>query len=176
MTRKKAEHKILNAIKKLKEPNILSIATATKMDRHTVAKYLEVLKTKGLATYQTKGKSKIWKIEQNSFSEILGVNDFITSQVLDIVKNLEYEVSIQTKNYDVIWHNSHEKKGKCYEIKQGKKTPCKKCPAEKVFKTGKTEKITITQNNEERTVIAEPIKNEEGKVIAIIELAKIKGK
>lgn len=168
----KPERKILNVLKKRDTTNILDLAETTNMDRHTVAKYLEILKTKGLVDYSTKGKSKLWKTSNNQFSEILGINEHISNQVLGILKNLDYNVSIQSKNYDIIWHNSKNKKGKCYEIKQGKKIPCKNCPSDKVFKTGKAEKRIIKQDGEEKTIISEPIKNEEGKVIAVIELTK----
>ena len=166
------EEKILKSLKRKKEQNILDLATALALDRHTVAKYLEVLKSKGLVKYSTKGKSKIWSLSENEFSNLLGINDFISSQVLGVLNKLNFDVSIQSKNYDVIWHNSKDVKGKCYEIKQGKKVPCKNCASSKVFETGATQTKLIKREGKDFLVLSEPIKNEQGDVIAVLEVSK----
>ena len=119
--------KILSILKENKELNILAISSSLDMDRHTVAKYLEVLRTKGLVTFSTKGKSKLWRLSDNSFTELLGVNDFISNQVLELFSNLDYEVSVQSKNYDVVWNNKNKEGGKCYRVLKGKETKCKHC-------------------------------------------------
>jgi len=162
----------LKSLKNNKELNILEISSSLKMDRHTVAKYLEILRTRGLVNFSTKGKSKIWSLSDNPFKELLGVNDFISSQVLRVLSNLDYDVSIQSRNYDVIWHNSKSLEGKCYEVFQAKKVPCKNCPSKKVFSTGQAHKEVVVRNGEKKLMISEPIKNDRGEVIAVVELVK----
>ena len=166
------EEKILKSLKIKKEQNILDLAQGLALDRHTVAKYLEVLKSKGLVKYSTKGKSKIWSLNENEFSNLLGINDFVSNQVLSVLNKLDFDVSIQSKNYDVIWHNSKDVKGKCYEIKRGKKIPCKDCASSKVFETGDAHTKLIKRQGKELLVLSEPIKNEHGDVIAVLEISK----
>ena len=166
------EEKILKSLKRKKEQNILDLADNLSLDRHTVAKYLEVLKSKGLVKYTNKGKSKIWHLNENEFSALLGTNDFVSSQVLSILNKLDFDVSIQSKNYDIIWHNSKSEKGKCYEVKRGKKVPCKNCPSTKVFEFGTSQKTLVKQNGVDKLVLSEPIKNEKGVVVAVLELTK----
>jgi hypothetical protein len=170
------EEKIILLLKQNKEMNILEISLSLKMDRHTVAKYLEVLRTKGLISYSSKGKSKFWKLSDNPLTELLGVNDFISNQVLGIFNNLDYAVSIQSKNFDIIWHNTKvdkkQESGKCYEVLKGKAVRCSNCPSEKVFETGTSHQSSSRVNGKDTTVISQPIKNEAGEVIAVVELIR----
>jgi DNA-binding transcriptional ArsR family regulator len=166
------EEKILKSLKRKKEQNILDLAENLAIDRHTVAKYLEVLKSKGLVKFSAKGKSKIWSLNDNELSALLGSNDFVSSQVLGILNKLDFDVSIQSKNYDIIWHNSSSEKGKCYEVKKGKKVPCKNCPSDKVFQSGASQKTLMKRLGCSVLVLSEPIKNEKGEVIAVLELTK----
>ena len=163
----KIENKIINILKQKDNQNILEISKKLKLDRHTTSKYLEILKTKGLLKYETKGKSKIWQLTKNPFTNFLE-NDFLTKQVLEILNDLNYEISIQSKNHDVVWHNRSNIKGKCYQVIEGKDMRCKNCLAEKVFEKGETQK-TIKKSQEK---IFKPIKNQKGDVIAVMELVK----
>jgi hypothetical protein len=173
---KNIDEQILFALKN-KELNILQIAELIKKDRHTTAKYLEVLKSKGLINFQTKGKSKLWSLSKNPLLELLDVNDFISSQVLSVLNNLDYAVTIQSKDYEVVWHNDKlqkkdesKKENKCYELIKGKHVPCKNCLSDKTFQTGNVQKLI---KNQELNVIMHPIKNEQGDVLAIIKLSKL---
>ena len=162
------ENKIINVLKKNKDLNILQISSQLELDRHTTSKYLEILKTKGIVDFKAKGKSKQWNLTNNPFTELLGKNEYITTQVLNLLSELNFEISIQSKNYEVIWNNKTQKKGKCYKVLRNKNTKCETCPSEEVFKTGKTQKTIINK----KELITQPIKNEAGEVIAIIELTK----
>lgn len=172
MSEKRIEEKILSQLKKKQEQNILEISSTLKLDRHTTAKYLEILRTKGIVDFKTKGKSKLWSLTNNPFTELLGKTDFVSNQVLNILSALDYEVSIQSKNYDIIWHNRSKETGKCYQVLEGKKTRCKNCPSQKVFETGQPQKTKIKKDNQEKTRISQPIKNENGDVIAVVELTR----
>ncbi|MFP4567518.1 MAG: hypothetical protein ACLFN8_01100 [Candidatus Woesearchaeota archaeon] len=166
------EDKILKALKRKGEQNILDLASNIKSDRHTVAKYLEILKSKGLVDFVSRGKSKIWCLTQNKLSQLIGASDFISSQVLRTLNKLDFDVSIQSKNYDIIWHNSKVESGKCYEVKRGKKVPCRNCPSTKVFELGVSQRSLIKKQGQEFLVLSEPIKNERGIVVAVLEITK----
>ena len=168
------QDKIISLLKKRGELNILQLSSHLNMDRHTIAKYLEILKTKGVVTFLSKGKSKVWRISDSTLSNLLGVNGFISEQVLSVLKDLDCDVSIQSKNYDVIWHSAEEKKGKCYEVLKGKPVPCKNCPSREVFKTGISKKSLFTRSGVKKVKLFNPIKNEAGEVIAVIEITKNK--
>lgn len=177
MVLKSVDNKILSALKG-KELNILELSVLIKKDRHTTAKYLEVLKSKGLINYKTRGKSKIWFSSKNPLSELLNMNSFISSQVLGVLNNLDYAVSIQSRDFVVVWHNDKlknkygENNGnqKCYELIKGRRVPCKNCISEKTFNTGEIQKSL--KGNDLKSLV-HPIKNEQGEVLAVIKLSKI---
>lgn len=167
-----AQDKILELLKNRGELNILDLSSALKMNRHTIAKYLEVLKSKGLIDFSTKGKSKLWRLTDNNIAHLLGANEFISNQMLSILTDLDYDVSIQSKDYDMIWHSIKNEKGKCYEVLKGKKVPCTNCPSKKVFKTGLPQKVATNQKGVKKIKLYNPIKNESGDVIAVVEITK----
>ena len=164
------ERKIINLLKKNKDINILEMSSQLKIDRHTTSKYLEILRTKGIVDFKTKGKSKQWHLTNNPFTELIEKNEYIATQVLNTLSALDFEISIQSKKYDVIWHNRTDKKGKCYEVLRGEARRCKNCPSEEAFKTGETQKTIVNK----KELITQPIKNETGQVIAVIEIIKEK--
>ncbi len=165
------EGEIIKVLKNNPDLNILDISKKLSLERHTVSKYLEVLKSKGVVSFSNKGKSKLWRLTNNSLSQLLGMNDFISSQVLDLFRSLNYDVSIQSKNYDVVWHSGSDKRGKCYKILKGKKEHCENCGAQRVFETGLPQQSRVDKGSRKKNFVFQPIKNEEGEVVAVIELS-----
>ena len=166
------ELRIVDLLKNKEEDITISeIAETLKIDRHTAAKHLETLKASGLVEYRSIGKSKVWKISKNPFINALKNNDIISSNFKDILKSVDDHVSIQNKDFSVIWTNKNLGKHKCYEA-AGSKNVCKNCPIEKTFKTGNSQSAVVDWHNKKVKIVARPIKDQNNNTIAVVEIVK----
>jgi predicted transcriptional regulator len=160
------EHKILDLLKDLEEDiTINEISKAVDVDRHTAAKRLDVLKSKGLVEYRNIGKSKVWKISKSPFLNALRNNDDISNNIKSILQHIDGHVNIQDKE-QVIWSNT--KKNNC--CSGGKK--CKDCAVKKTFRTGKTESTMGNISKKKVKIIAQPIKDTKNNTIAVMEIIR----
>ncbi len=101
-----------------------------------------------------------------------------------ILESISEVISLQDLNHNVIWMNrpaskliglnQDELKGKkCYEIWYNKQNPCEDCPVEKTIQTKKVEESEInTIDGEVWTIRVFPVKNEQDKIIGIVEIAQ----
>ncbi len=162
------EKQILQVLTKPKQ--ITQIAKDLSIERHTAAKYLEKLESKHLVTYKTKGKSKIYSKTQNSFLEFFRTETELSKNIKNTLKEVTDHISIQTKDFDIIWSNKTSKKGKCYEVYASRKTKCPNCPADKVIRLGIENESEVSSFGKE--VKIKPIKDSNGNTIAVLEIAK----
>lgn len=168
-----AQNKIIEVLRSKEiDLTISQIALETRMERHTAAKHLESLKSKGLVESREVGKSKLWKLSKSPLIEALKDDSPVSKELKKMLGLLEDKISIQDKNNKVIWHNQESSALKCHEVNWNKKHKCEACPADRLFENGKTTKITITKNNKKNEIIMHPIKDNEGKTIALIEIIK----
>jgi predicted transcriptional regulator len=165
------EHKILDLLKDKEEDiTINEISSAVKIDRHTAAKRLEMLKGKGLVEYRTIGKSKVWKISKSPFLNALRNNDDISNNIKSMLQHMDGQINIQDKD-KIIWSNTQKntsKKNNC--CSDGQK--CKDCAVEKTFKTGKVESSTRNWSKKKIKIIAQPIKDRNNQTVAVMEIIK----
>jgi len=104
--------------------------------------------------------------------------------ILNVIGGDDKEIIIVDKDMKIIWANHNFKKkagilkdikGKfCYQVYQNRDEPCEDCPVLKTFRTGRIKKtkqyIYDTQGDRRFcSFISMPIKNEPGKVIAVVE-------
>ena len=71
------------------------IAEKIGLTRHTVAKYLEILRAEGKVHFQKAGRTKIWK-EMSTASNIRLLNMDDIEEILRIEKRIEEELNIET--------------------------------------------------------------------------------
>ena len=160
------EHQILNLLKDKEEDiTINSIAESIKVDRHTAAKRLEMLKSKGLVEYRTIGKSKVWKISKSPFLNALKNNDDISNNIKSILQHMDGHINIQDKN-KVIWSNN--KKNDCC---LGKKN-CKECTVEETFKTGNSSSSLKKWSKKTVRITTQPIKDNNNNTVAVVEIIR----
>jgi len=160
------ETKILNLLKDKEEDiTINDIAKEVNADRHTVAKRLDILKSKGLIEYRTIGKSKVWKISKSPFLNALKNNDDISNNIKSILQHIDGQVNIQDKD-KIIWSNTN--KHNCCSDGQR----CKDCAVEKTFKTGKTESLTRGWSKKKIKITTQPIKDGNNKTVAVMEIIR----
>ena len=161
------EQQILHLLREKEEDiTINEIATSVKVDRHTAAKRLEVLKSKGLVEYRTIGKSKVWKISKSPFLNALKNNDDISNNIKNILQHVDGQVNIQDKK-QVIWSNGE--KNKCCTPGDKK---CKDCAVEKTFKTGNSESSVKNWSKKRVKITTQPIKDQNNKTIAVVEIIR----
>jgi predicted transcriptional regulator len=168
-----AQNKIIDLLRvKEVDLTISQIASETRMDRHTAAKHLESLKSKGLVENRNIGKSKLWKLTKSPLIEALKEDSPVSQELKKMLGLLNDKISIQDENQKVIWHNQDKNALKCHELHWDKKEKCEECPADKVFEKGKPTKVTITGKKGINEIIMHPIKDSDGKTIAFIEIIR----
>jgi predicted transcriptional regulator len=163
------EHKILNLLKDKEEDiTINDIANNIQVDRHTAAKRLEILKSKGLVEYRTIGKSKVWKISKSPFLSALKNNDDISNNMKSILQHMDGHINIQDKD-KVLWsNNKNSKENNC--CSNGKK--CSDCAVEKTFRSGKTESSLRNWSKKKVKITTQPIKDSNNKTVAVVEIIR----
>ncbi len=162
------ETKILQLLKEKEEDITISeIASSLNSDRHTIAKRLEVLKSKGLIEVRNIGKSKMWKLSKSPFLNALKNNDDISNNIKSILQHMDGHINIQDKN-KVIWSN--DKGNHCCDPKDKK---CKDCNVDKTFKTGHSSTTIKDWSNKRKVkIITEPIRDNNNNIVAVIEVIK----
>lgn len=106
------------------------------------------------------------------------------NKLLSLMEAMEYTVTIQDKEYNIIYQNEQSRIAsggdhvgeKCYRAYEGRERVCDGCPVEEAFKDGKP------QNAERKTVTsgkvvfwentASPIRDAGGKIVSCLELAR----
>jgi len=170
---KDIEKKILEVVKDAKEKiSIKEIVTKLNLERHTLAKYLNILKSKGLIDCQTIGRTQLWYFTKTSAISIIKEN----APIKEVLNAFDDGIIIMDKNKKVIWANDSigDKRDYCYESYS--EEHCKDCPAVKTFKTGKKHKAinTYTKNGKKISyeLVTSPIKDNERKTIAVMEVSR----
>ncbi|MDP6293595.1 MAG: MarR family transcriptional regulator [Candidatus Woesearchaeota archaeon] len=141
------------------------VCTHCGLERHTMTKYLESLRSQGLVTFKQVGMSKVWWPTKHPLIEVLK-NDSIALGIKSIAD--DGEVAIVNKDFKVEWSNKGKTEKACHEVMGHSPEMCKNCPAHKAFSTGKSQSVTIKGQK----VVTHPLKDEEGKVVSIVEVRK----
>jgi predicted transcriptional regulator len=164
------EHKILDLLKDKEEDiTINEIANSIKADRHTAAKRLEMLRSKGLVEFRTIGKSKVWKMSKSPFLSALENNDDISNNMKSILQHMDGQINIQDKT-KVLWSNTKNKSKEYNCCSNGKK--CTDCAVEKTFKSGKIESTTANWSKKKVNITTQPIKDSNNKTVAVVEIIR----
>jgi PAS domain S-box-containing protein len=104
--------------------------------------------------------------------------------LLSLMEVMEYTVTIQDKEYNIIYQNERSRIAsggdcvgkKCYRAYEGREKVCDGCPVEQAFKDGKShtsERMTISAGKVvfwENT--ANPIRDTTGKIVSCLEVAR----
>lgn len=165
------QKQIIDLLKSKKEDiTINQIAQELGIERHTASRHLESLRGLGVCTYRSIGKSKVWKLSPSAFLTIMS-EDTPLREELDLFLSLvDNKIIVQNKTHDIIWSNKGKITKKCYEYHGKKDHECDCCPVDKTFSTGKTQKSTCQHND----IVTRPIKDKDGKTIAVINILKSK--
>jgi hypothetical protein len=118
-----------------------------------------------------KGKSKIYKAT-NPILEFFKNEEEVSKSVKILLENIKEHVSVQNKDFEVIWSNKNFEKGKkCFQLYANRRDVCPNCPAHETFKTNKLTTRRVDTLNKEISIF--PIENAKKEVIGVIELAKV---
>jgi PAS domain S-box-containing protein len=106
------------------------------------------------------------------------------NKLLSLMEAMEYTVTIQDKEYNIIYQNEKSRivsggdhvGEKCYRAYEGREKVCDGCPVEEAFKDGKSHtaerktiipgKVTFWENT------ANPIRDAQGRIVSCLELAR----
>ncbi|MBN1175691.1 winged helix-turn-helix transcriptional regulator [Candidatus Woesearchaeota archaeon] len=165
------QKQIITLLKTKKEDiTINQIADELGIERHTASRHLESLKGLGICTFRSIGKSKVWKLAPSAFLSIMSEESPLRDELDMFLSLVDNKITVQTQNHDIIWANKGKINKKCYELHGKKEHECDCCPVEKTFATGKTQKSTCQHND----IVTKPIKDKDGKTIAVINILKNK--
>jgi two-component system NtrC family sensor kinase len=107
------------------------------------------------------------------------------SRLQSLVDSLEYDLTIQDKDYNIIYQNESSRTSsggnhvgeKCYQVYEGRDKICDGCPVEQAFKDGKshtTERQRLSPSGEvtfwENT--ANPIRDSRGNIVSCLEIGR----
>ncbi|MCK4329864.1 PAS domain S-box protein [candidate division WOR-3 bacterium] len=105
------------------------------------------------------------------------------NKLQSVVEAMEYGLTIQDKDYNIIYQNKVMKDvfgglgGKCYKVYEGKDKICQGCPVKMAWKDGKshTSEIKVVMPNGEISYwenTANPIRDASGNIISCLEIAR----
>jgi transcriptional regulator with PAS, ATPase and Fis domain len=149
------------------------------VNRHTLAKHLEILNGQDILIFRQVGMAKLWFINRAPFSSVLESDrtDSVLSTIFQEVINKTHNfLFVVDKNYNMIYMNKAAKVRfgnhvgqKCYTVLDID-SPCKKFCVIKEFlkpnKEGRQEHITTIKGNTYR-VSGFTIKNPDGSLCAV---------
>ena len=169
----KIENDILKVIKDKKDRiSTKEIAEKINLERHTLVKYLNVLKSKGLIECQTLGRTNLWHAAKSPVISIMKEE----TPLKEVLNAFDDGITILDKNNKVIWANDAIKNKGAYCYENYSEGSCKDCPAVKTFKTGKKHRTinTYTKNGKKVSyeLTTSPIKDNEQKTIAVMEISR----
>jgi|SRR3989344_6442512 len=154
------ETHIVEILQQEKECHSSKLAKKLKIERHTLAKYLEKLKAQGKIMLKQVGMAKVW-----SLTPVPIISTLKDHQELNqLFQSLDENILIIDENKQILWSNKETVHKKCFQKNFHKEKICKDCPAEYTLLTGKE------KSNKNLTTI--PIKDKNQKVIAIMEILR----
>lgn len=145
-----------------------------KLERHTVAKYLESLTAENLVEFKELGRTKLWKINKAPLFSILNSDNQVSETFKELLNNLDEKIFLVSKEKTVLWSNNKVKqtKGKkCFE-NFNQKEACQNCAADKAFNSGQKEVVFREFENSNVKISTVPIKDLNGQTVAFLELVK----
>ncbi len=151
----------------LKEPKTINqVANELGIERHTAAKKLEALESRGVVKKKVFGRSKLYSLSENPLVEALKQDDEFSDELKSFLSKVTGRVSLHDSSYNVLF-STKEHKGKCYEVFANRNSVCIDCPAEQVIISGSSKTKKVTGLGE---VNLHPIKNRDDKVIGVVEV------
>ncbi len=144
------------------------------LDRHTIVKYLEALRSEGLVEFRQIGKAKVWTVTSAPFLALLSKDDPIGASIKEVLNQLDEQIFLVTKDRKVVWSNRHAQhvQGvRCFE-KYQEHAICQGCPAEKTLQSGKKETMIVQAIDMSVAVSTIPIKDQDGQTVAFLEVVK----
>jgi transcriptional regulator with PAS, ATPase and Fis domain len=185
---KKTEDMVIEFITTAKEPvHSSDLARALNINRITITKYLSVLHSKGLVSFRKIGMAKVWSPIESPVLQTFKAND-PSNTTIQAFNSLGDGVCILDKEMHILWVNKemekrHGKlktvKGKnCFDVFHDEIEICKNCPTKKTIETGKKCSASIKKSDHVLEISTSPIKDQRGRLTAIIEIVRItkKGK
>ncbi len=161
------------------------IAEKLAVDRHTLAKHLDVLNAKGYVDYRQLGMAKLWFATKIPLLALLEKED--VPSVANVFDAFGEGISILDKDFGVLWANKkirensgelHKIKGaQCYKAFNLGDEICANCPSTKTFKTGTKQKsveVVIDKEGKKKffEISSQPIKDNKGKIVAVLEVIR----
>ncbi len=178
MGRITTEESIISLLKK-ESLQTIDVAARLGIERHTAVKYLETMESRGVVCHDIKRRAKIWSAASPNIVSALKKNDPLIKQFTSILDDVDEHINIQNKNHEIIWKNKFARNDmlRCWNSAEGKikwnsSKKCDNCPVEHAFLTGKQLFKEKSCHGKNKKIIAKPIKDENNKTVAVVEIIK----
>jgi PAS domain S-box-containing protein len=159
------------------------IAKSISSNRMTITKYLDIMKGQDLVNYKGVGMAKLWYINSSPLLNSFGEGENLP--IKEAMNLLGEGICVLDRDMRLVWYNDviesiagklEKNKGKsCYELLDMKPLEKKQECVIKTFNTGETcksvQKLTLKDGRKLYfDVVTTPIKDKNGKVIAVMVL------
>ncbi len=182
------EERIIGCIKEhgLHGASSTEISKALGINRHTLAKYLNILNAEGKIGFKRAGMGKIWFIEKSPLHGVSnGSKDIVDTGLKTtlghILSTMPDGIVVENENYEIEFMNESliKKFGnrvgeKCYKAFIGRDEPCVKCPVTEILHKGNLAPMryqATDKDDKSYDLIASPMKNPDGSV-SVIEMVR----
>ena len=182
------EKRIIGCIKEhgLHGASSTEISKALGINRHTLAKYLNILNAEGKIAFKKAGMGKIWFMEKSPLHGVSNGSRDVADTGLKttlghILSTMPDGIVVENENYEIEFMNDSLIKRfgnrigeKCYSAFIGRSEPCVKCPVIELLHKGNQASMRYQATDKDGNsydLIASPIKNPDGS-ISVIEMVR----
>jgi len=182
------EERIIGCIKEhgLHGASSTEISNALGINRHTLAKYLNILNAEGKIGFKRAGMGKIWFIEKSSLHGVSnGPKDFtdtgLKTTLGHILSTMPDGIVVMNENHEIEFTNDSLTKKfgdrtgeKCYRAFIGRSEPCVTCPVIEILHKGNLTSMRYQATDKDGNsydLIASPMRNPDGSV-SVIEIVR----
>ncbi len=164
------QNDIFKLLKKSRdELSINQIAESTNIERHTAGKYLEGLEALGLCQFRAAGKSKLWSVTASPLFSLISKDNPVSAEFKELLEQVEENVTFRDTKHSILWSNKPNQTGKkCYEVFAGQSHACSGCDVEHALSHNEN----ISGTCEHHNITGTPIKDKDGKLVALLNIRK----
>ncbi|USN45049.1 MAG: MarR family transcriptional regulator [Candidatus Woesearchaeota archaeon] len=131
------EQQLLDLIESEPHPFTSQLAKKLKLERHTVAKYLDRLEAKGLVSCKPLGNAKVWQKSVPLVSDLQS-----QTNMSSLLSSLGSNAALIDLEKNLLWAKHDVGNQKCYHH-FGKSSPCENCVAQIALETNQSQQLVL---------------------------------
>lgn len=163
--------------------SITEISEKLELERHTLAKYLDVLYSNGVVEFKQMGMSRLWYATKSPIMKLVNGDDELSRCFRSVLNSFDEGIAIVSPDMRVIWSNDAMKRfsdkstiigTECFKAYRQNNKLCNECPATHTLRSGEKHsniQITIDENGNRDVfeLVTTSIKDYNGNIIGFME-------